>query len=71
MIVGRGIDPTAGDLKPISTGQLAFRYGPDIVASTLSSAQERDVARQLQGTNSEEQIQINGEPFLANLFLCF
>jgi signal transduction histidine kinase/ActR/RegA family two-component response regulator len=68
VIVGRGIDPTAGDLKPISTGQLAFRYGPDIVASTLSSAQERDVARQLRGTNSEEQIQINGEPFLANSF---
>jgi hypothetical protein len=68
VIVGHGIDPTAGDLKPISTGQLAFRYGPDIVASTLSSAQERDVARQLPGTNSEEQIQINGEPFLANSF---
>ena len=26
------------------------------------------MARQLQGTNSEEQIQINGEPFLANSF---
>ena len=28
------------------------------------------MARQLQGTNSEEQIQINREPFLANSFEC-
>jgi signal transduction histidine kinase len=65
VIVGRGIEPTPGDLRPASSS-LAFRYGSVIVASTLSSAQEQELARQLQATPSQEQIQINGESFLAS-----
>ncbi len=65
VIVGRGIESTAGDVRPTSSS-VAFRYGSVIVASTLSSAQEQELARQLQGTTSQEQIQINGESFLAS-----
>jgi signal transduction histidine kinase/ActR/RegA family two-component response regulator len=66
VIVGRGIDPRAGDLRPNSSSQLVFQYGRDIVASTLDSAKEGELARQLTGTSSGEQIQINGEQFIAD-----
>jgi signal transduction histidine kinase/CheY-like chemotaxis protein len=66
VIVGRGIDPRASDLRPNSSSQLVFQYGPDIVASTLDSAQEQELVRQLQGARSDEQIQINGERFVAD-----
>jgi signal transduction histidine kinase/ActR/RegA family two-component response regulator len=66
VIVGRGIDPTTSDIRPISSSQLVFRYGREIVASSLSSAQEQEVSRQLQDGASQEKIQINGEQFLAN-----
>ena len=66
VVVGRGIDPSASGLKSISSSQMVFRYGREIVASTLSSAQEQELARQLQDRTSQEQIQINGERFLAS-----
>jgi signal transduction histidine kinase/CheY-like chemotaxis protein len=65
VIVGRGIEPATGDLRTSSSSQLVFRYGPVIVASTLSSAQERGLAHQPLGSVAEEQIQIDGESFLA------
>jgi signal transduction histidine kinase/ActR/RegA family two-component response regulator len=66
VIVGRGIDPAASDLRPISSSDLAFRYGRDIVASTLSSAQEQELVHQLRAKTSQEQIQIDGERFFAS-----
>jgi signal transduction histidine kinase/CheY-like chemotaxis protein len=66
VIVGRGIEPTASGLKASTSSQLAFRYGPDIVASTLSSVQERELARHLKGATPQEKVQINGENFLAS-----
>jgi signal transduction histidine kinase len=66
VIVGRGIDPAASELRAISSSQMAFRYGPNIVASTLSSAQELELGRQLRGQISQEQMRINGELFFAS-----
>jgi signal transduction histidine kinase/ActR/RegA family two-component response regulator len=66
VIVGRSIEPSASSLKSISSSQMVFRYGREIVASTLSSAQEQDFARQLQDRTSQEQVQINGERYLAS-----
>ena len=65
VIVGRGID-AASDLRPISSSQLVFRYGRDVVASTLSAAQDQELARQLQVRTSQEQIHIHGELFFAS-----
>ena len=66
VIVGRGVDPTASNLKSISSSQMVFRYGRQIVASTLSSAQEQEFERAIQDKTSQEQIQINSERFLAS-----
>jgi signal transduction histidine kinase/CheY-like chemotaxis protein len=66
VIVGRGIEPAASDLRTSTSSQLAFRYGPLVVASTLSSAQERGLAHQLLDSTPDEQIQIDGESFLAH-----
>jgi signal transduction histidine kinase/CheY-like chemotaxis protein len=66
VIVGRGIDPAANDLSRVSSSQVAFRYGPEIVASTLSLAKERDLARQLQAGTSQQELKIDGERFFAS-----
>jgi two-component system cell cycle sensor histidine kinase/response regulator CckA len=66
VIVGRGIDSSAGDLKTISSSQMAFRYGQDIVVSTLSSAREQDLARELKADTLQGPITIDGERFFAS-----
>jgi signal transduction histidine kinase/ActR/RegA family two-component response regulator len=66
VIVGRGIDSAANDLSRVSSSQVAFRYGPDIVVSTLSASKERDLARQLQAGTSQQQVEIDGERFFAS-----
>jgi two-component system, cell cycle sensor histidine kinase and response regulator CckA len=66
VIVGHGINPAASDLKSLSSSQLAFRYGSQVVASTLSSAQEGELAYQLQDSASPSEVQLNGERFLAD-----
>jgi signal transduction histidine kinase len=66
VIVGRSVEPSANNLRSVSSSQMVFRYGRAIVASTLSSAQDQEFARQLQDRISQEQIQINGERFLAS-----
>jgi signal transduction histidine kinase/CheY-like chemotaxis protein len=66
VIVGRSIEPSVNNLKSVSSTQMVFRYGRAIVASTLSSAQGQEFARQLQDRTSQEQIQIQGERFLAS-----
>jgi signal transduction histidine kinase/ActR/RegA family two-component response regulator len=66
VIVGRSIEPSATNLKSISSSQMVFRYGRAIVASTLSSAQDQEFARLLQDRISQEEVPINGERFLAS-----
>jgi signal transduction histidine kinase/ActR/RegA family two-component response regulator len=66
VIVGRSIEPSANNLKSVSSTQMVFRYGRAIVASTLTFAQDQEFARQLQDRTSQEQISIHGERFLAS-----
>jgi signal transduction histidine kinase/ActR/RegA family two-component response regulator len=66
VIVGRGIDPAANGLSRVPSSQVAFRYGPAIVASTLSPAQERDLVRQLRSDSAEQELKIDGEHFFAS-----
>jgi signal transduction histidine kinase/ActR/RegA family two-component response regulator len=66
VIVGRGMDPAANDLSRVSSSQVAFRYGSDIVASTLPSTQLRDLASQLQEGTSQQQLKMDGERFFAS-----
>ena len=64
VIVGRGIDPA--ELGRISSSQIAFRIGGDIIASTLAPLKEREFARQLRADAPlQEQVNIDGELFLA------
>ena len=66
VIVGRGIDPSAQELRHLSSSQLAFRYGDDIVASTLPLFEERELARQLPKLSTEQRVSLNGERFFAS-----
>ena len=64
VIVGRGINP-ANVLGRVSSSQLAFRYGSDIVASTLPPLREREFASQLE-TGAWQEVKIDGERFFAS-----
>jgi signal transduction histidine kinase len=66
VIVGRGVEPATEELSKASSSEIAFRYGDDIVASTISLSRQPELMRQLQTENPQEElIQINGERFLA------
>jgi signal transduction histidine kinase/ActR/RegA family two-component response regulator len=66
VIVGRGIDPAANELRHMSSSQLAFRYGNDIVASTLPLFEEREFARQLGRSSSQQSVTLDGERFFVS-----
>jgi signal transduction histidine kinase/CheY-like chemotaxis protein len=67
VVVGREIDARrASDLGRISSSQVVFRYGDNIVGSTLSPFQEQELAELLKGRPTPEQIQINSERFFAS-----
>jgi signal transduction histidine kinase/ActR/RegA family two-component response regulator len=66
VIVGRGIDPAANDLSRGSSSQVAFRYGSDIVASSLSASKARDLARELKAGKPQQELKIDGERFFAS-----
>jgi signal transduction histidine kinase/ActR/RegA family two-component response regulator len=66
VIVGRGIDPAANELRHMSSSQLAFRYGNDIVASTLPLFEEREFARQLGRSPSQQIVTLDGERFFVS-----
>jgi signal transduction histidine kinase/CheY-like chemotaxis protein len=64
VIVGHGIDPA--ELGRVSSSQIAFRIGSDIVASTLGKFKEREFALQLRpNARLQEQVNIDGERFFA------
>src|SRR5260221_10887922 len=67
VVVGRELDARgASDLGRISSSHLIFRYGSDLVMSTLAPAKEQDLARQLRDGPTWEEIQIGNERFFAS-----
>ena len=67
VVVGRLMDArAASDLARISSSQIVFRYGEDIVLSTLSPIQELDVAKQIQAQPARQQVYIDDERYFAS-----
>jgi signal transduction histidine kinase/CheY-like chemotaxis protein len=66
VIVGRGIDPQATELRRLSSSHVAFRYGNDIVASTLPLFKEGEFATLIQKGPVNEQVTLDGERFFAS-----
>jgi signal transduction histidine kinase/ActR/RegA family two-component response regulator len=66
VIVGHGIDPSANELRRITSSQMAFQYGDEVVASTLAPFKAEEFARQAQAGSLREQIKIDGERFYAS-----
>ena len=65
VIVGHGIDAAANELRQVSSSQMAFQYGNEVVASTLAPFKALDFARQVRQGSISEQINIDGERFYA------
>src|ERR1700722_8779711 len=66
VIVGRGIDPEATELRRVSSSHVAFRFGNDIVASTLPLFKEQQFAAQLRSGPWKEQATLDGERFFVS-----
>src|SRR6202521_1520828 len=67
VVVGRSMDArAASDLGRISSSQIIFRYGKDVVVSTLSALQEQEVVRQIQDQPTGEQVYVGNERFFAS-----
>jgi signal transduction histidine kinase/CheY-like chemotaxis protein len=66
VIVGRSIDPAANELRRLSSSHVAFRYGNEIVASTLPLFEEREFAHQLGSGPWQEHVTLEGERFFAS-----
>jgi signal transduction histidine kinase/ActR/RegA family two-component response regulator len=69
VIAGRGIDPAATDLRRVSSSHVAFRYGNDIVASTLPLFKEQQFASQLGTGPWRDKVTLDGERFFASTAL--
>jgi len=68
VVVGRSMDVrAASDLGRISSSQIIFRYGKEVVVSTLSALQEQEVVRQIQDQPTQEQAYIGNERFLTSV----
>src|SRR6202521_5457769 len=68
VVVGRSMDVRAAtDLGRISSSHIIFRYGKDVVVSTLSASQEQEVVRQIQDQPTQEQAYIGNERFLTSV----
>jgi signal transduction histidine kinase/CheY-like chemotaxis protein len=66
VIVGRGIDPEATELRRVTSSHVAFRYGNDIVASTLSLFKQQEFTAKLRTGTWKEQVTLDGERFFAS-----
>jgi signal transduction histidine kinase/ActR/RegA family two-component response regulator len=67
VVVGRSMDTRAArDLGRISSSQIIFRYGKDVVVSSLSALQEQEVVRQIQDQPTQEQVYLENERFFAS-----
>ncbi len=68
VVVGRSMDVrAASDLGRISSSQIIFRYGKEVVVSTLSALQEQEVVRQIQDQPTQDQAYIGNERFLTSV----
>jgi len=64
VVVGHEIDGhEAADLRGISSTEVAFRYGDQLVASTLLPLQEGQLTRQVDGRLGSKRIRIDGQPY--------
>jgi signal transduction histidine kinase/ActR/RegA family two-component response regulator len=66
VIVGRGIDPEATEMRRVASSHVAFRYGNDIVASTLPLFKEQQFTAKLRAGQWQEQVTLDGEKFFAS-----
>ena len=67
VVVGREVDiPAANDLARISSSQVVFRYGPEIVVSTLPILKAHDFAKQIGSRTIPPELQIDNERFFAS-----
>ena len=67
VVVGRSMDTrAAGEFSRISSSQIIFRYGKDVVVSSLSALQEQEALGQIQGQPAQEQVYLGGERFLTS-----
>jgi len=67
VIVGCELDARgASDLGRISSSHLVFRYGNDVVMSTLTLSEEQELVPQLRDRPAREEIQIGKERFFAS-----
>jgi signal transduction histidine kinase/ActR/RegA family two-component response regulator len=65
--VGRQIDTgRASDLARISSSEMVFRSGDDIVLSTFPALREHDLIQQILGQTMPEQVQLGNERFFAS-----
>ena len=68
VVVGRSMDVrAASDFGRISSSQIIFRYGKDVVVSTLSALQEQEVGKQIPDQPTQEQVYIGNERFLTSV----
>jgi signal transduction histidine kinase/ActR/RegA family two-component response regulator len=67
VVVGHEIESReANDLRRMSSSDVVFRYGDDVVVSTLAPIQEAEVAQQIKGRWSiPDEVQVDGERFWA------
>ena len=66
VVVGREIGYAAvHDMGRMSSSGVAFSYGADVVASTLTPLDEHELGQRARGMASEGQIQIRDEPYFA------
>jgi signal transduction histidine kinase/ActR/RegA family two-component response regulator len=64
--VGYQIDGAAADeLLQTSATEVAFRYGNDVVVSTLPPLREQEFKNEMQADSHRTQVHLHGEPFLA------
>src|SRR6476646_8134125 len=65
VVVGRAIDPA--EIARVSSSQIAFRLGHEVIASTLAPIEDREFVRQAEtnNANEEQDFDLDGERFLA------
>jgi signal transduction histidine kinase/CheY-like chemotaxis protein len=66
VVVGREIGARdARDLGRISSSQVIFRYGEELVISTIPSLRQQDFAQEFRDGVTEKEVRIDDEKFLA------
>ncbi len=67
VVVGRAIDPgVANELHRISSSEVAFRHGSQIIVSTFSPLEEHELEKQAGPGAVPEQVQIDDEKYITS-----